>query len=215
MLVREHYDNRKDWLKARHYGIGASDAAAIIGVSPWLSNLQLWFDKTGEPAEEDSVKNAAVQLGVSLEDPVRQVFKAKHPEFTIEHYPYDILYQDELPWLRATLDGEIIDTATGRKGIYEGKTATCIKRMDWGRWSNGVPEHYLIQCLWQLKATGYDFVYLTAFLMNKEGDRCEYREYYLDRNECTEDIEYLTEEGSKFWKYVEEKKMPPMKLGSL
>lgn len=215
MLIREHYDNRKDWLKARHYGIGASDAAAILGLSPWRSNLQLWQDKTGAPKETDSVNNEAVSLGNRLEDPVRRIFIAKHPEMELKHYPYDILYQEETPWLRATLDGEITETETGRKGIYEGKTATCIKRADWAKWSGGIPENYLVQCIWQLKATGYEFVYLTAFLMNMERDRCEYREYILERSECLEDMEYVTEAGVEFWKCVEAGKMPPMILNGL
>lgn len=212
-LIREHYENRSEWLKARHYGIGASDAAAILGLSPWRSNVQLWIEKTGVPKAEDSVKNTAVQLGNVLENPVREVFRAKHPELNLEYYPFDILYQDSLPWLRATLDGEITEMETGRRGIYEGKTATCMKKADWAKWSTGIPEYYLTQCIWQLKATDYDFVYLTAFLMNPERDKCEYREYLLEKADCIEDMEYITAEGVKFWRYVENKKMPPMIIG--
>lgn len=213
-LVREKYNSRPEWLKARHYGIGASDAAALLGKSPWKSNLQLWLEKTSEPIDHDSVKNAAVELGINLEAPIREIFKVKHPEFTVDYFPYDILYHKDKPWIRATLDGEITEIATGKKGIYEGKTATCIKRIDWGRWSQGIPEHYLIQIIWQLAATGYDFVFLCAFLINKEGDRCEYREYRLDREDCEEDIEYMKKVGDEFWTSVLTHEMPPMILGS-
>ena len=212
MLIREHYEDRGAWLAARHYGIGASDASAIFGLSPWKSSWQLWKEKVGEPQTTDSIVNNAVILGTQLENPVREIFRIKHPELEVEHFPYDILYQDTNPWLRATLDGEITDKATGRKGVYEGKTATCIKGIDWARWQQQIPQHYFIQCLWQLNATNYDFVYLCAFLMNKEGDRCEYREYYIERTECEEDLGYIARRGREFWNYIETKTTPPMIL---
>lgn len=41
------------WLKERQYGIGASDAAAMLGISKWKSNEALWEEKTGLRAPED------------------------------------------------------------------------------------------------------------------------------------------------------------------
>lgn len=213
VLQRESYETRELWLIGREKGIGASDAAAILGLSPWKSNLQLWLEKTGQRTTAEITGNEAIDLGNRLEPNVRQIFKAKHfNDLHVAYYPYDILYQSERPWLRATLDGEITEIATGRRGIYEGKTATCIKRSDWGKWQNGIPQNYLVQCLWQMLATDAEFVYLVAFLMNKEGDRCEYREYLLEREEHLEDLNFVLEEGQKFWKYVETKQMPPMVL---
>ena len=46
-------DNRTDWLKARRKGIGGSDAASVLGISPWKSNVQLWEEKTGIAEPED------------------------------------------------------------------------------------------------------------------------------------------------------------------
>ena len=39
--------NREEWLQARRRGIGGSDAAAVLGLSPWKSNVRLWEEKTG------------------------------------------------------------------------------------------------------------------------------------------------------------------------
>ena len=47
-----------------------------------------------------------------------------------------------------SLDGEIIELATGRKGIYEGKTAMIQNSQQYQVWKNGVPYNYLIQVLW-------------------------------------------------------------------
>lgn len=41
-MSREAADNRKSWLASRLNGIGASEAAAIVGMSPYMSNIELW-----------------------------------------------------------------------------------------------------------------------------------------------------------------------------
>ncbi len=48
-------DTRKiehaDWLEVRKTGIGGSDAAAAVGLSPYKSQLELWMEKTNRDAE--------------------------------------------------------------------------------------------------------------------------------------------------------------------
>lgn len=46
-LVSTKGMERKDWLAVRQQGIGASDAAAAVGISPYQSQLELWMIKTG------------------------------------------------------------------------------------------------------------------------------------------------------------------------
>ena len=41
---------REDWLEMRKSGIGGSDAAAAVGLSPYQSMLELWLTKTGRDA---------------------------------------------------------------------------------------------------------------------------------------------------------------------
>ena len=40
-------ESRGDWLKQRSSRIGGSDAAAVLGKSPWKTNQRLWEEKTG------------------------------------------------------------------------------------------------------------------------------------------------------------------------
>lgn len=46
-LVKTQELSRDDWLAVRRTGIGGSDAAAAIGLNPYMSALELWLDKTG------------------------------------------------------------------------------------------------------------------------------------------------------------------------
>src|ERR1700751_3742203 len=49
-LVETKSLSREDWLSVRKNGIGGSDAAAAVGLSPYLSPLELWLIKTGRDA---------------------------------------------------------------------------------------------------------------------------------------------------------------------
>ena len=46
-LVSTKGMNREQWLQVRKQGIGASDAAAAVGLNPYQSPLALWMVKTG------------------------------------------------------------------------------------------------------------------------------------------------------------------------
>ena len=67
-----------DWLKERQKGIGGSDVAAILGMSPWRTPYQVWEEKTtpiDETAAEDD--RPALYWGRVLEAPIRQAYADK------------------------------------------------------------------------------------------------------------------------------------------
>lgn len=45
-LVKTKTLTRDEWLTVRKHGIGSSDAAAVVGLSPYKSQLELWMEKT-------------------------------------------------------------------------------------------------------------------------------------------------------------------------
>ncbi len=49
--------NKEEWLEERKNGIGGSDAATILGLNPYKTNIDLWEEKTGrKEAIENTVK---------------------------------------------------------------------------------------------------------------------------------------------------------------
>ena len=62
-------ENREQWLKARQKGIGGSDAAAVLGLSPWKSNVRLWEEKTGLREPEDISDKGLFASGRSQRPP--------------------------------------------------------------------------------------------------------------------------------------------------
>lgn len=59
-------EERQRWLAERRSGIGGSDAAAILGLSPWTTPVQVWLDKTGRAPEREETE--AMRIGTELED---------------------------------------------------------------------------------------------------------------------------------------------------
>lgn len=57
---------RQEWLAERRKGIGGSDVAAILGMSPWATPLTVWLDKTGRAP--DKPETEAMRIGTELED---------------------------------------------------------------------------------------------------------------------------------------------------
>lgn len=59
-------EERNAWLAERKLGIGGSEAAAIMGLSPWSTPATIWLDKTGRAAPQEETE--AMRLGTELED---------------------------------------------------------------------------------------------------------------------------------------------------
>ena len=150
-LVRLTFPDRAQWLAGRHRGIGGSEAAAAIGRSPWKTALTLWKEKTGAQAAPDLSGNEAVELGRRMEPAIRDFFMAQYPGYELYYGAYDILYQSDRPWLFATLDGELTETDTGRKGILEIKTSTVSRgltgRNGGIRFLRTISRRYFTRCL--------------------------------------------------------------------
>lgn len=64
--MNEKKQTREEWLAERKSGIGGSDAAAILGLSPWATPVTVWLDKTGRSAEKEETE--AMRIGTELED---------------------------------------------------------------------------------------------------------------------------------------------------
>ena len=108
---------RQDWLERRKAGIGASDAASIIGLSPYRSNVQLWREKTGREAGKDISGFPYVQYGIEAEKHLRNLFALDYPQYAVQYTPYEIIKNPEHAFIMATLDGELCDGK--RRGVLE------------------------------------------------------------------------------------------------
>lgn len=201
------------WLKARMYGIGGSDASAIVGMNPYKSNIDLFEEKTGRSIPRDISDKPYVRYGTLAEPLAREQFKLDYPEYKVEYHENRILRCVEYPFLQASLDGELTD-ADGRRGILEIKTTNILQSMQYEKWKGRIPDNYYIQVIHYLIVTGYDFVVLRAHLRSDWGDdrRTTIKHYFLERSEVEDDMRMLFREEKRFWAYVAAGRNPPLVL---
>lgn len=205
--------NREEWLKIRRSGIGASEAAAIVGASPYQTNIDLWEQKTGR-AERCAIPDGElIQYGNDAEPLLRQLFAIDYPDYRVDYQEYDVVRNEKYPFILATLDGRLIHRRKGN-GVLEIKTATLQNAAQWGKWDKRIPQNYYIQVIHQLLATGWGYCYLKAQLRHFENGEARHdtRHYPVQRTDVQADLDYLLEKEIKFWEYVQSGKRPPLAL---
>lgn len=207
--------DRAEWLEARKDGLGASDAGAYLGISPWKTNVRLWEEKTGAVAPEDIGDKPAVRYGNDAEPLLRAFFALDHPEYSVEFTPFKIIRRADMPFLSCTPDGELTEIATGRRGGLEIKTTEIRSSSDWRRWDGRIPDDYYAQVCHQMLVAGWQFVELLVQIKHataKGEDRKEVRHYKIERADCTDDLEMIATASRVFWDCVRSRKAPALKL---
>lgn len=178
--------DRAKWLEVRRGSIGGSDAAAVMGVSPWKSAYTLWLEKTGQAKEEDISDNERVYFGSLLEDLIAGEFCRQEGKKVKRCGLYR---SRKYPFMTASFDRLII----GENAGLEIKTASSFKRQEWD--AGEIPPPYYLQCLHYMAVSGFSKWYIAA-LIGGNHFTC----WQIDRNE--EDIKALLEAEADFWDKV-------------
>jgi putative phage-type endonuclease len=95
------------WERWRAGGVTASEAAIVLGRSPYKTPWRLWAERTGVATPPDLSQNPHVARGVALEDAARQWFEARHDTLLLPV----CAESDTHPVLRASFDGIADDGA--------------------------------------------------------------------------------------------------------
>ena len=203
------YRSRNGWLEARK-GIGGSDAASILGLNPWTSNLDIFNYKTGKDKAPDISDKEVVKYGHAAEASIRRLFALDHPEYKVEYKANNNWTNTDYPFAQASLDGWLTDQ-DGRFGILEIKTTEIMRDKDWDKWKGTVPQNYFCQTLHYMAVLEAQFVELRAYIKyHSQGEkRYAIRDYHIERSEVESDIDYLMGKEREFWYEHVEKNIPP------
>ena len=177
VVTETGYLTEKEWLDFRRGGIGGSDVAAVMGVSPFTTARDLYFDKLGiKPVIDINDNWVAKEVGHLLEPLVAKIFEKKTGLKVIQikkmfsHPTYKYMYADV---------DFFIETADGRRGILEIKTSNHNNRSKWD--NNAIPYNYELQVRHYLAVTDLDFAYIACLFSNSDSDFL-YREIIRDRD---------------------------------
>ena len=191
----------KDWLNYRRTGIGGSDVAAIMGVSPFTTSRDLFFDKRNiHPMINEENNWVALKVGHLLEDLVAEIFTFKtgikvfkiqkmfrHPIY--EFMLADVDYFAELPG--------------GKRAILECKTANHHTQ---DKWADGaVPFNYELQGRHYMAVMNMDTVFYACLFANNDTEFV-YRKIERDLDQEAA----MIEQEQYFWEeYVQKNVEPP------
>jgi putative phage-type endonuclease len=192
--------NRDQWLAERRLGVGGSDAAAALGLSPYKSTYALWLEKTGEVEAEDIEHVERVHFGRIMEDIIAREY-ARRMGVKVRRRN-EILRHPKYPWMLANVD-RIID---GQKRGLECKNvdAMAFRMGEWGEpGSDEVPEDYLLQCQHYMIVLDYPEWHLSACV---GGNRLE---LFIIRRD-PELAEMIIDGERDFWQRVERHDAPEL-----
>ena len=185
---------RDEWLELRRRGIGGSDAAAILGLNPWKTPMDVWLEKTGEFTEDESQDNEKMYWGNVLEDVVAREFMARTGLKVRRRNA--ILKHKDRPFMIANVDRLVI----GHKAGLECKTAGQYSAEDW---EMGLPDYYMPQVQHYMAVTGYKTWYVAVLIGGQEFK-------YLKINRDDYFIRDLIQAEVEFWRLVETRTPPPV-----
>lgn len=149
--------SKEEWLHYRKGGIGGSDVAAILGISKWKSEIEIWLDKTNQ-TDDIPEENEAMKWGNIMEPVIRNYFSEIMDRPVVEVKA--ILQHPEYPFMLADIDGLTIDDE-GNPAVLEIKTASEFKRNEW---EGGIPAYYETQVQHYLCVTGAAKAYVAVLI---------------------------------------------------
>lgn len=141
-LIGTHPAGSEAWLEQRQSGIGGSEVASILNLSPYTSAVTLFYQKLGILPPQPTT--TAMMLGNLLEPGIVEAFKQEYPTIKV-HYESLTFASHENPRFRANPDA-IIEDQNGNLAILEIKHTSQY-------WTE-IPLHYKYQVLWYMFVTG-------------------------------------------------------------
>lgn len=178
--------------------IGASEAAAILGLHPYRSAWQVWATKTGQ-LDDNFVENHWTRLGNKLEPVIGDLYEERENVSLIRNLP--TLAHKDYPMVAATVDFNV--KGTGR--IVEAKSVWSPREM--ARYgedgSAAYPPHHHIQVMQGLGVTDGEDGHLAAFIGG------QLRVYHIARDKALE--RELFDRLAEWWeKHVVRGEAPPI-----
>ena len=185
----------------RRLGLGASDAAAAVGLSPWKSPYQLWLEKLGRELalDPDAQHEEALhlELGRALE-PVALAHFCRKTNLTISRQQERVIDPN---WSKRWVS---LDAWASDGTPVEAKTTGFADPAEWGdEFEDGaIPMYILLQNQHSLACTGAPYAWVPLIVSNRQ-----FRLYRVTRDDDL--IQLLTQKEMAFWTMVLTEEAPP------
>jgi putative phage-type endonuclease len=177
-------------------GVGSSEVAAIVGLSPYQSAFDVFLEKTGKMPPWEG--NEHTRLGKRMERPILEEYVLRSGRAVEPLFEKTFRHPDR-PWQLATPDGiDVVDRypveakhVGARMGKYWGEEGT-----------DAVPMYYLVQTQWQMSTLMAQQAVVAALI---GGDRFQIYPMTLEK----EIEQLLLNKVGEFWHENVQKDIPP------
>jgi putative phage-type endonuclease len=174
--------SRSEWLSLRRRDVTASDIAALFGLSPWKSALQVWAEKTGYA--NDKIETALMRRGRWLEPAVLEALRESYPHDRVEKL--SVYLRDPDLRLGATPD------AMMNRRLVEAKV---VSRPVFDAWNGDPPMAYQLQALTGAMLTSADNAIIACLVIDTYSAALE--TFHVERNKEAENR--IRDGVKRFW----------------
>jgi putative phage-type endonuclease len=177
---------RTEWLKNRINCVTGTDIGAIVGVSPYKTEWDIWEEKTGRGQEQSNT--SVMQWGTILEPAIAGYYEQLHG-VTLTKGEFTNKLVENIP-IGGTPD--YIDETN--RILIEVKTSKCPD--EWGvEGTDEVPYQYLCQVIWYMNLLNLSQAKIIVLFFGSD-----YKEYVV--NFSQEIFNSLLESAEEFWEKV-------------
>lgn len=174
---------------ARENGIGASECAAVLGISPYCTPYELWLVKTGRAPKESILNESRVRLRHAHEQTIADEY-AVQKNVKLRRVNQTV-YHKKFPHMLCHLDRVVI----GERKIIECKSSMGWMKSSWGDvGTDNVPMAYIAQVQHQYACSDYSTADIAVLI-----DIDDFRIYPIERDEAI--IKTIEEKVDHFWRY--------------
>lgn len=207
--ARDYARDRRSWLTARRSGLGASETAAVLGLSKWKTPLGVYLDKIDTSPVVDEAPSMAAQIGTDMEDQVARWAMKAWPELGKIGPTPGLLAHPEHRWMLATLDRILYrrgETHGDPLGVLEVKTTS---RWNYEQnWVDGVPPGYVqVQVQQQLAVSGLDTAWVACWVRDERPENSLKEPFRIDADPVVH--EQLITYAGAWWEHHVEGRTPP------
>jgi len=182
--------------EARRVGIGASEIAAVLGLSTYTSPYDLWLLKTGQAQPDVEEETDAQIFGNLLEDVIAREY-ARRNNCKVQKVK-GMIFSKDYPWLFCSPDRKRV----GAQINIQVKTAGMFAR-GWGEEeTDNIPPAYLVQVQQEMIVTGLPVTHIPVLVAGQK-----YRQYEVKADKNLQEI--IIVKSREFWQCVTANVPPP------
>jgi len=176
--------------------LGGSDIAAILGISPWRTQLDVYLDKVEGRQPEDPSKAKIFRRGTKMEPYILDLLTEEHG---IQIVNRGQRYRDkDHDFIAAEIDAE---AASGEN--IEAKSANQFAAKNWGeQFTDEIPVYYTAQAMHGMMVHPAPATIFPVLIGSDD-----FRVYRVERDDET--IEAIRAKEVEFWDRIQRKDPPP------